>query len=221
MQSAQQPGYDFFAEPGAKGDIWFAKVAEWQTRARRDATARTPQNTFGPGSEGAEMTPEQVKRSGLLRVKMTGFAAKEKRELARKINGWAQLQARRHYRIENDRNPALDHWPTFQQLLEKNGDDCDGLDMITYEMLLDFGFPRDRVYRAIVRRGRDRGNHMVTLWFEDPDDPWILDATGAMTFTMKHFSQTEGWEPRKVFNETEQFGIAPRPHASSLAIAHD
>ena len=221
MQSAHQPSYDFFAEPGNTGDIWFEKVAEWQIRARRDNAQAPEKLLFGPGSEGAAMTPDQIKRSGLLRIKMAGFAAKEKRDLARKINTWSQLQARRHYRIENDRNPAEDHWPTFPQLLASNGDDCDGLDMITYEMLLDFGFSRDRVYRAIVRRGRDRGNHMVTLWFENPEDPWILDATGAMTFNMRHFSEIEGWEPRKVFNETEQFGIMKHAPSKQLAIAHD
>ena len=83
--------------------------------------------------------------------------------------------------------------------------DCDGLDLIAYRLLLEFGFRRDRVYRAIVKRARDGGNHMVTLWFEDPEDPWILDATGAMTFRMRRFSEIEGWRPRKVFNETVQF----------------
>lgn len=219
--STDQPSYDFFAKPGGNDDIWFKKVAEWQVRARHGNATANASTGIGPGSEGAQMTPEQVKRSGLLRIKMAGFAAEEKRALARKINAFSQLQARRHYKIENDRNPAEDHWPTFQELLARNGDDCDGLDMITYEMLLDFGFPRDRVYRAIVRRGRDRGNHMVTLWFEDGNDPWILDATGAMTFSMRRFSETEGWVPRKVFNENEQFGIAELPVDGKLSIAQD
>ena len=119
MQSAQQPSYDFFAKPGNTGDIWFEKVAEWQIRARRDNAQTSEKLLFGPGSEGAAMTPDQIKRSGLLRIKMAGFAAKEKRDLARKINTWSQLQARRHYRIENDRNPAEDHWPTFPQFTRK------------------------------------------------------------------------------------------------------
>ena len=50
---------------------------------------------------------------------------------------------------------------------------------------------------------------MVTLWFEDPHDPWVLDATGAMTFQMRRFSEIKGWTPRKVFNETEQYQVTP------------
>ena len=136
--------------------------------------------------------------------------------IAKKINRWTQREARRHYRIENDRDPSQDHWPTFQELMERNGDDCDGLDLITYGLLTEFGFPRDRVYRAIVRRQRDRGNHMVTLWFEDPHDPWVLDATGAMTFQMRRFSEIEGWTPRKVFNESEQYQVAPTKNSLVL-----
>ena len=97
-----------------------------------------------------------------------------------------------------------------------NGDDCDGLDLIVYGLLLDFGFDPDRVYRTIVKRDRDRGNHMITLWFEDPHDPWVLDATGAMTFTMLRFSETEGWTPIKVFNERVQFRALPSEETLSL-----
>ena len=72
-------------------------------------------------------------------------------------------------------------------------------------MLREFGFPKDRVFRAILRRNRDQANHMVTLWFEDARDPWILDATGAVTFQMRRFSQLEGWTPTKIFNERAQY----------------
>jgi hypothetical protein len=38
---------------------------------------------------------------------------------------------------------------------------------------------------------------MVTLWFEDQKDPWVLDATSAVTFEMRRFSQLEGWTPTR------------------------
>lgn len=220
-QTSRSPSvsqFDFFSEAQPKTDLWFRKVAEWQQRAnQQDAETRKP--ALGSDSEGATMTPERVKNSGLLRLKMGGFAADEKRQLARKINKWAQREARRHYRIEDDSDPSRDHWPTFQELLATNGDDCDGLDLITYGLLTEFGFPRDRIYRAIVRRERDRGNHMVTLWFEDPEDPWVLDATGAMTFNMRRFSEIEGWTPTKVFNERVQYRVIP--NANALALIED
>ena len=154
-----------------------------------------------------------------LRKAFSGFdalPADEKRRLAKKINTWSQREARRHYRIEDERDPRKDNWPTFDELLANNGDDCDGLDLIVYGLLLDFGFDPDRVYRAIVKRNRDRGNHMITLWFEDPHDPWVLDATGAMTFTMVRFSETEGWTPITVFNERVQFRALPSEETLSL-----
>ncbi len=53
-------------------------------------------------------------------------------------------------------------------------------------------------------------HHMVTLWFERSDDPWVLDATGAMTIEMRPLSQVSGWTPRTVFNETETYSVVER-----------
>ena len=209
------PGFEFFAKTSPDADIWFAKVSEWQQRASLQQAQRK-EPLLGPESEGAQLSSASVKNSGLLRLKIGGFAADEKRRLAKKINTWSQREARRHYRIEDERDPRKDNWPTFDELLANNGDDCDGLDLIVYGLLIDFGFEPDRVYRAIVKRDRDRGNHMVTLWFEDPHDPWVLDATGAMTFTMLRFSETEGWTPIKVFNERAQYRALPSEETLSL-----
>jgi hypothetical protein len=46
---------------------------------------------------------------------------------------------------------------------------------------------------------------MVTLWFENRDDPWVIDPTGAMTRGMPHLSEVSGWRPLKVFDETHEF----------------
>ena len=62
-----------------------------------------------------------------------------------------------------------------------------------------------------MRRDRDGAFHMVTLWFEDGDDPWVLDATGAMTLSMRRFSDIPiGWTPLVMFNETDRFVVAER-----------
>jgi hypothetical protein len=88
----------------------------------------------------------------------------------------------------------------------------DGLDLITYELMLEFRFPPDEIYRAIVKRDADGVNHMVTLWFEDRGDPWILDGTGAAVRRMVRFSELGGWTPTKVFNEAEQVSVVPLLH---------
>ena len=58
-----------------------------------------------------------------------------------------------------------------------------------------------------MRRNRDRRNHMVTLWFEDPEDPWVFDSTGVLTRGLILFSKIVGWTPTAVFNEREQFSV--------------
>jgi hypothetical protein len=105
---------------------------------------------------------------------------------------------------------ADDYWPTYSELVERNGDDCDGLDLVAYRMLQEFGFPQDQLFRGVIRRDRDRANHMVTLWFEDPSDPWVFDATGAATNKFVRFSEVSGWTPTAVFNESDQYTVRLR-----------
>ena len=58
---------------------------------------------------------------------------------------------------------------------------------------------------------------MVTFWFEDADDPWVIDPTGAMTSGMPRMSELPGWEPIKVFSEKRDFDVVPRlPGAARL-----
>ncbi len=105
---------------------------------------------------------------------------------------------------------ALDHWATLEETFRSNGDDCDGLELLTYHFLLDMGFRDDEVYRAIVVRPSDGQHHMVTLWFETPRDPWVIDPTGAMIEGMPRMSEVPGWVPLKVFSEDEEFTVRGR-----------
>jgi hypothetical protein len=193
------PGFDFFGAPNASDDDvdpWFPKVEEWQGRMQAEGKRL-------PRSERSLRGSEQ---SGKLLLAMGAYRDEQRVALAKDVTNWSQKTARRHYKWDPASNdPVYDHWPTVGQLLANNGDDCDGLDLIAYQMLREFGFPQDRVFRAILRRNRDQANHMVTLWFEDARDPWILDATGAVTFQMRRFSQLEGWTPTKIFNERAQY----------------
>ena len=206
---AAETHFHFFSGARPDDDPWFEKVEEWQRRARAEAAT---------GSSAIRDTG--VTRSALLSNKIGVFEAGEKRKLARRINAWAQIQARKHYRSEPNANFDADHWPTFGELIERNGDDCDGLDLIGYQLLREFGYEQDAVYRAIVRRDRDRANHMITLWFEDAGDPWVLDGTGAMTMKMRRLSELPGWTPTKMFNELEQYRVV-RQDGSSVRLARD
>jgi hypothetical protein len=197
--------FGFFNPPSAETDPWVSKVADWQQREQRDRP-----NTALADAETLRAKP----RSSLLRVKMGHWEASERLAMARRITSWTQAVARRHYRFDPVTDAAGDPWPTTKDLLDRNGDDCDGLDLIAYELLREFGFPEDELYRAIVKRNRDGANHMVTLWFDRQDDPWVVDATGAVSLRLRRFSDLPGWTPTALFNQHDQF--TPR-HLPELA----
>lgn len=186
--------YRFFvaAEPG---DVWFEKVREWQQR-----------EVAGNPAE-IRRSAEPDARSGLLRKKFRAFADAEKQALARRFVEWAQEQAMQHYRFDESQDLAGDEWPTTQDLFDRNGDDCDGIDLIAYNLMLDLGFPEDQIYRAVIRRDRDGEFHMVTLWFDRPDDPWVIDTTGAMTMKMRRLSELPGWTPAVLFNANDHYTV--------------
>ena len=104
-------------------------------------------------------------------------------------------------------------------ILEPALDDCDGLELLGFHLLLDLGFAADEVYRSIVVRPSDGQHHMVTLWFEDPADPWVIDPTGAMTAGMPRMSEVPGWIPLKLFTESEEFTVHSSEQARAAALA--
>jgi len=201
-------GYAYFAEPDPE-DPWSPKIAGWQSRERAtpvEEHASTPASVSGAAAEPARETTEAGLRAAYLE-----FRAERKRELARSTASWIQEQAQSHY-VEDG---PIDHWATLEGTLRRNGDDCDGLELLVNHTLRDLGFSDDEIFRAVVYRPRDGQHHMVTLWFEDADDPWVIDPTGAMTTGMPRMSAVEGWVPLKVFSEDEEYTVRreedPRP----------
>lgn len=191
--------YDFFAESDP-ANRWSWRIEAWQARAQQEPVASVER----PAKRATFLDP--------LRDKIGSFRDEQRRELMVRVQDWARVQARHHY-VKDAPTETLDtdHWATVRDLLESNGDDCDGLDLIIYQILREFGFPEDELYRAITFREKDGLVHMVTLWFEDRRDPWVLDATGAMTRDVRRFSEVRGWVPIKVFDETRQFDAVYRP----------
>lgn len=208
--SGTAPGdvrFGFFGELRPQTDPWVAKVAEWQRRERRDR----PDTALA-----SPETLSESRYSGLLRNKMGRWEAEERLGIARRVASWAQAESRRHYRRDPETDAASDPWPTTKDLLDRDGDDCDGLDLIAYELLRQFGFPPEELYRAVMKRDRDGANHMVTLWFPDGDDPWVIDATGAISLKVRRFSELPGWTPTALFNEGEQYTPRRRSELATL-----
>jgi hypothetical protein len=209
--------YRYFALPDPD-DAWSHKIRVWQERElapRGKAERAAPADVAGPVAGPARATPETAEEPaaggpgsgaaefGELRAKYDAFRSERKRATARELAAWIQQQAREHYTPDG----PIDHWATLEETFLSNGDDCDGLELLTYHLLRDLGFGADEVFRAIVYRRSDGQHHMVTLWFEDPDDPWVIDPTGAMTSGLPRMSSLPKWVPLKVFSEERDFTV--------------
>jgi len=202
--------YDYFARPD-RFDAWSPKIAGWQRRERAQAEpagAAAPPVAGGPERAGSR--PGQD-----LRAKYRSFQAERKRALARELADWIQREAPDHYVPDG----PVDHWATLEETLRSDGDDCDGLELLVFHGLRELGFSEDEVYRAIVVRPEDGQHHMVTFWFEDPSDPWVIDPTGAMIPEMRRMSDIPEWVPLKVFSDDAEFTVRRRatPPATALA----
>lgn len=205
--------YDYFARP-APDDPWSHKIARWQDRERYDQLdsqspvveekLRAPAAVAEPGETGTDGAGEE------LQDKYAAFRVERRRALALETATWIQSQARQHYLPDG----PIDHWATLAETLEQNGDDCDGLELLTYNLLRDLGFDADEVFRAIVYRPSDGQHHMVTFWFENRDDPWVIDPTGAMSRGMPRMSELHEWRPLKVFGLDRDFTVERRAFAA-------
>ncbi len=194
--------YRYFRRP-APSDPWSLKIASWQRRELAQPgieELRAPASVSGSGEVRGAVP---VAKAGDLRAKYFGFRASQKRAMAEELVRWMQGMAKSHYVPDG----LVDHWATLEETLAANGDDCDGLELLAYHFLRDLGFRESEVYRAIVFRPQDGQHHMVTLWFESPDDPWVLDPTGAMTAGMPRMSERSEWVPLKLFSETEEYTV--------------
>lgn len=203
-------GFDYFQTP-RHDDVWSPKIQGWQRRERFDASLIAPLES-APAVESAgyseanEQLPEDQADENGLRAKYFEFRAERKRSLARDVAAWIQSEAKKHYREDG----AVDHWATLEETLARGGDDCDGLELLTFHALRDLGFADSEVYRAIVVRPSDGQHHMVTLWFEESADPWVIDPTGAMTLGMPKMSELEDWVPIKVFSDEIEYTVRDR-----------
>jgi predicted transglutaminase-like cysteine proteinase len=203
--------YVWFTRP-ASNDAWSPKISGWQRRELADSHfAEMPGVAGGPiRADETRVAVEAAVSLGApegdLRTKYFHFRAERKRQLAAEVASWIQTQAKLHY-VEDG---PIDHWATLEETLREDGDDCDGLELLTFHALRDLGFAEDEVYRAIVYRPSDGQHHMVTLWFEDRNDPWVIDPTGAMTLGMPRMSDMPAWVPLKLFSDRDEYTVRPR-----------
>jgi hypothetical protein len=205
--SAPPGGYSFFNRP-APSDPWTLRIGRWQLRqgAAKRAGLIPPFPSLPPVAAEPAGLAQGAAPDPSLAARYDEFMNGRRREIAGQVLAWVQGEARSRF-VEDG---PLDHWPTLPEVLATNGDDCDGLELLAYHALRQLGFPDDRVYRAILHRPRFDQHHMVTLWFEDPGDPWVLDPTATITSRLRRLSELGEWVPLKVFSETREYTVTAR-----------
>lgn len=188
-----------FFVPAPSDDPWNQKIASWQKRHRLDP------------ARGAEMAPQASE----LGSQYEDFTRTLRRRIAAEAVAWVQEKSRIHYRADGEH----DHWATLGEVIRSDGDDCDGLDLLTFLLLRRLGFQDDEIYRAIIVERESGQHHMVTLWFEPgvTEDPLVLDPTGVVTAEMVPLSQIDGWEPIQLFDEQAHYRVETRPAASAVS----
>ncbi len=197
--------YSYFERPELH-DAWSAPIARWQARELRARGGRQPLRplpTPAPVALPPVAASPDLEPPAPLRTRYSAFLAFQRRRLARDVSGWIQTEAREWY-VEDG---AVDVWPAFEEALDAAGDDCDGLELLAYNALRQLGFPPEQLFRAILRDARREQHHMVTLWFEVPDDPWVIDPTGTVTDQMRRMSEIANWVPLKIFTETAEYSV--------------
>ena len=189
---------DFFVE-SPREDPWNAKIRNWQSRNQLDQQAAAQQRPAG-----SELGNDYG-----------NFENELRRKIAADTVAWIQDESRRHYIPDGE----TDHWATLSEVIASNGDDCDGLDLMTFLLLRKLGFSKDEIYRSIVVDRETGQHHMVTLWFENQDrhDPWVLDPTGVVTNQLVRLSQVPRWSPIEMFDEARHYRVEETPSAGAVA----
>jgi predicted transglutaminase-like cysteine proteinase len=180
------PDYSYFESPRFE-DHWSSKILGWQEAQQRD-------------SQGS---PSRILANDALADTFDRFLRAERRDAARRVVAWIQRESEYAYRPDYGR----DHWPTFDEALASRSEDCDGLELLAHRALRALGIPKEQLFRAIMVDADERRHHMVTLWFEDPSDPWVIDPTGTIAAQLLRVSEVREWSPMRMFDEGNEYAV--------------
>jgi hypothetical protein len=198
MSCVHHPGatttrLDFFAD-AEPDNPWNRKIQNWQMRHQADAAVTSHLTTSSANPELANAYSE--------------FTEKMREQIVEDTVRWVQTQSHRFYRSDGE----YDHWATLGEVMHSGGDDCDGLDLLTFVLLRRLGFEEHEIYRTIVVEKTTGQHHMVTLWFKDGDrrDPLVLDPTGVVARDVVALSSVPQWDPIELFDERQHFAVQMR-----------
>ena len=109
---------DFFVA-APHDDPWNAKIRNWQSRHKLD-----------------QAQPAAIAPAPDLIAGYDEFTRSLRRRIAADAVAWVQGESHRHYIPDGE----TDHWATLSDVVATNGDDCDGLDLLTFLLLRKLGF---------------------------------------------------------------------------------
>jgi hypothetical protein len=101
-----------------------------------------------------------------------------------------------NYLSDND----WDYWPTLSFVLRTEREDCDGFELLMYHSLRE-RVTSGKVFRAIMSSDIRIVHHMVTLWFDNKNDPILMDPTGVIVDKPVRLSKTNGWKILVMFDD--------------------
>jgi len=128
----------------------------------------------------------------------------DKHKILRGINNWVNRNIQ--YASDKEVWGKIDYWPTTREMKEIRREDCDGQAIAKYGLLKEVGFPLEELALVIGMvmdaTGRFSSMHMVCCWYENEDDPWVLD-NGALGYgdDIWKGSQIANFKPLVAFNE--------------------
>lgn len=98
----------------------------------------------------------------------------------------------------------VEHWPTTTEADKVLFEDCDGFAVAKYSRARYAGIPIDQLALTICNYTPTGEGHMVLAWWDNPDDPWIMDNIDP---DMLRSSQRTDLQPIEAFNEERRWII--------------
>lgn len=96
-----------------------------------------------------------------------------------------------------------DYWSTRKEFLIDGKGDCEDYAIAKYFSLLEIGFPKEKLFLAIVKVKGAPTSHMVLLYFKDDKSiPLVLDN---LSFKVIPLSKRKKLVPRVIFNEYSSY----------------
>jgi hypothetical protein len=188
-----------------EGDVFGSAIQRWQASTQLESLRI---EIAALREEMGQKPPrlDDIEPNSPLGRAYASFTSELRHQLVLDTLSWVQLRSGLYYWPDG----KVDEWPILREVLDRGGDDCDGMDLLTFSLLRRLGFGNGEIYRAIVRNRETDAHHMVTLWFETgrEHDPWLLDSTGEITSRVLPLSFHSDWEPVRLFDEQSAYAAS-------------